>query len=123
MAKTLFNRCLSRGCYVVKNAFGILKQTFCELLNKFDLHIAFLLDVIVTCAILHNILLGQSFEQVEMLLYILRQEGLNGEVLDDIVGPPDVINVVLKHQMTSDGVDKCITLSVYLSTPRLYRQQ
>jgi hypothetical protein len=71
LAEALFNKKLRRGRCVVENAFGLLKQTFRELLTKSDLHVAFLPDVILTCAILHNILLGQSHEQVQNLLEVL----------------------------------------------------
>ena len=60
VAEALFNKKLRRGRCVVENAFGILKQTFCKLLTKSYLHVAFLPDVILACAILHNVLLGQS---------------------------------------------------------------
>jgi hypothetical protein len=62
----------------VENAFGILKQTFCELLLKSELIVTFLPDVIVFCAILHNLLFAQSRKAVEQLLNVLRQEGLHG---------------------------------------------
>ena len=53
----LFNHRLKRGHCVVENAFGLMKQTFRELLVKSKLIVTFLPDVIVCCAILHNILL------------------------------------------------------------------
>jgi hypothetical protein len=68
----LYNKKLRKGRCVVKNAFGILKQTFRELLVKSDLDVVFLPDVITCCAILHNILLGQSHEDVENLMGVLR---------------------------------------------------
>jgi hypothetical protein len=71
----LFNRKLRRGCCVVENAFGLLKQTFRELLGKSSLQVTFLPDVILCCAILHNMLLGQSHEDVEQLLEVLQLEG------------------------------------------------
>lgn len=71
VAETLFNKKLRRGRCVVENAFGILKQTFRELLNKSELHLTFLPDVVLACAILHNVLLGQSHAHVEELLEIL----------------------------------------------------
>jgi hypothetical protein len=76
--ETLFNRKLRRGRCVVekafgilKKAFGILKQTFRELLLKSELDVVFLPDVIMCCAILHNVLLGQSPNEVEQLLHVL----------------------------------------------------
>jgi hypothetical protein len=58
--ETLFNRKLRKGKSIVENAFGILKQTFRELLVKSELDIVFLPDMITCCAILHNVLLRQS---------------------------------------------------------------
>jgi hypothetical protein len=81
--ETLFNKKLRRGQSVVENAFGILKQTFRELLMKSELDVVFLPDVITCCAILHNVLLGQSHEEVERLLQVLRREGLEGDITDD----------------------------------------
>ena len=75
MADSLFNRKLRRGRGIVENVFGILKQTFRELLVKSDLSVTFLPDVIMCCAILHNVLLAQSHGDVERLLQILRTEG------------------------------------------------
>jgi hypothetical protein len=46
----LYNRRLSRGRSVVENAFGILKQSFKELLTIMDLHVTFVPDVVVCCA-------------------------------------------------------------------------
>jgi hypothetical protein len=68
----LFNRKLSRAWSVVENAFCILKQSFRELLRVSDLHITVLPDVIVCCCLLHNILLGQSPEEVDRLLAVLQ---------------------------------------------------
>jgi len=62
----------------VENTFGMLKQTFRELLVKSDLDVTFLPDVITACAILYNTLLGQSHEKVERLLQVLRTKGLDG---------------------------------------------
>jgi len=84
IVEALFNKKLRRGQCVVENAFSILKQTFKELLMKYDLHIAFLPDVIVACTILHNMLLGQSYEEVEHLFAILRIEGLDRKLDNDI---------------------------------------
>ena len=85
LVDTLFNRKLRRDRGVVENAFGILKQTFCELLGKLDLLVTFLPDVIICCAILHNMLLGQSHQEVERLLQVLRMEGLPDQDADEAV--------------------------------------
>lgn len=81
--ETLFNRKLSRARSVVENAFGILKQTFRELHSASDLHVTLLPDVVVCCSILHNMLLGQSAEDVDRLLAMLQREGLAPAVDDD----------------------------------------
>ena len=83
MAKQFFNRRLRQRRYIVQNAFGILKQTFRELLVKSDLHVTFLPDVILCCALLHNVLLEQSREEVHRFLDILHQNGLEGPVEED----------------------------------------
>ena len=89
VADRLFNKKLRRGRCVVENAFGILKLTFREFLTKSDLNVAFLPDVILVCAILHNVLLGQLHEEVENFLQVLRNEGLHGEVVDEGAGEED----------------------------------
>jgi hypothetical protein len=85
--ETLFNRKLRKGCCVVENVFGILKQTFRELLVKSKLEVIFLPDVITCCAILHNILMGQSHNKVEQLMQVLWHEGLEGNVTNDDAEP------------------------------------
>lgn len=113
--------------YWETQATGKLKQSFWELLEKSDLHVTFMPDVILCCAILHNILLRQSHDEVEELLRILRMEGLDGEVVDEEGAPdgappdgaaqdageniPDNIATVL-------GSARRAQLGVYLSTQR-----
>ena len=118
LAEELFNRRLRRGRCVVENAFGILKQTFRELLVKSQLHITFLPDVIVSCAILHNVLLGQSHEDVEQLLEVLRTEGLHGEVIDDDVGQGDAGNPNRDDVVGARGSEVCRDLGLYLTMQR-----
>jgi hypothetical protein len=45
--------------------------------------VTFLLDVNLCCALLHNILLVQSQEDVKHLLQVLLQERLYGEIVND----------------------------------------
>ena len=80
----LYNKRLSRGRSIIENAFGILKQSFCELLNITDLHVTFLLDIVICCSLLHNVLLGQSSNEVTCLLEILQR----GEVLPKVNDNP-----------------------------------
>ena len=75
MVDTLFNRRLTRGRAVVENAFALLKLTFRELHQKMELHVAFVPDVVMCCAILHNVLLNQSHEEIERLMAMLHREG------------------------------------------------
>ena len=81
--ENLFNRKPHHGRYIVENAFGLLKQIFRELLRTSFLKVTFLLDVILCCTILHNILSEQSNEDVEQLLEVLQVEGFEGEVVDE----------------------------------------
>jgi hypothetical protein len=73
--ESLFNRKLRRGRGVVENAFGILKRTWQELLHKTELEVTYLPDVITACVLLHNLLLGQSSDDVEWLMGVLQVEG------------------------------------------------
>jgi hypothetical protein len=84
----LFNRKLSRGRSVVENAFGILKQSFRELLDITDLHVTFVPDVVIYCCLLHNVLLGQDPQEVARLLEILQRDGLMPEIDSEAVDDP-----------------------------------
>jgi hypothetical protein len=115
VAEQLFNRRLRKGRCVVENAFGILKQTFRELLVKTQLHVTFLPDVIICCAILHNVLLGQFQDQVEQLLNILRTEGFEGEVVDDDGIEGDGPNAQPDDVGFVQGIEVQRELGIYLS--------
>jgi hypothetical protein len=118
LLEALFNRKLRKGWCMVENAFGILKQTFRELLVKSKLDVVFLLDVITCCAILHNILLGQSHEEVEQLMEVLREERLHGEVTDDEEDPVGHDPQEVQNGPAMVGAELRIRLSVYLATQR-----
>ena len=60
----------------MENAFGILKQSFSELHSASDLHVTLLHVVMVCYCILHNLLLGQSAEEVDSLLAMLQRKGM-----------------------------------------------
>lgn len=68
---------------MVENTFALLKGTFRELQSKTQFHVAFIPDVITCCALLHNMLLKQSEQDIAHLQYILQTEGIvredNGE--------------------------------------------
>lgn len=101
---------------MVEHSFGILKQMFRELLVKSDLHVTFLLDVIISCCLLHNHLLGQSTDEVERLLEVLQNEGMALEVEDEPIveppppGPPNKDHV--------EGAAKRAALGNYLANRR-----
>ena len=129
VAEALFNKKLRKARAAVENAFGILKQTFRELLTKSDLDVAFLPDVILCCAILHNMLLGQSHEEVENFFQILRDEGLHAEVVDavprasngpgaDGVGGLDPREGLQDHVATAVATEKRLQLGLHLSHKR-----
>ena len=119
VAQSLFNRKLRRGRGVVENAFGILKQTFRELLVKSDLSVTFLPDVITCCALLHNVLLGQSHGDVERLLQVLRTEGLQDEPCDEQpTVAADATDVARDDCGYREGNDKRQQFGVYLVLQR-----
>jgi hypothetical protein len=113
--ETLFNKKLRRGRCVVENAFGILKQTFWELLVKSDLDVIFLPDVITYCAILHNILLGQSHGEVEQFMQVLREEGLNGEVIDDELQPAENEPTDVENEPAIAATEVRSRLAIYVA--------
>lgn len=116
--ESLFNRRLRTGRCVEENAFGVLKQTWQELLTKLDLHIVFIPDVMNACCILHNIMLGQNAEEVAFLLAVLGEEGLNGVVLDaedkDTLDFEDVV----QDQPLNTVEEKRLMIGVYLAGVR-----
>ena len=118
IADTLFNRKLRRGRGVVENAFGILKQTFRELLVKSDLQVVFLPDVITCCAILHNMLLGQSHGDVERLFQILRMEGLQEEDANEAVNIVEAAEGIRDDCTLREGTEKRQQLGVFLALQR-----
>jgi hypothetical protein len=67
----LYNRKHKRGRSVVEHTFGILKQSFRELMKKSELHVTFLPDVVMACCYLYNVLLGQDPYEVERLIKLL----------------------------------------------------
>jgi hypothetical protein len=81
----LFNKRLSWGCNIIENAFGILKQSFQELLDVTDLHVTFVPDAVVCCYLVHNVLLSQDPANVARLLEILQRDGMIPLVDDDSI--------------------------------------
>jgi hypothetical protein len=103
----------------VENAFGILKQTWRELLLKTELEVTYLPDVITACALLHNLLLGQSSNDVERLLGVLQAEGWREESEDEdpngvVVEAVEDVHVWERPQ----GADLQQSLALYLGAQR-----
>ena len=119
LLETLFNKKLRKRRCVVENAFGILKQTFRELLVKFELDVVFLSDVITCCSILHNISMGQSHNQVEQFMQVLWYEGLEGDVSDDEVEHVENEGREFEHGPAMAGNEVRCRLAVYIATRRL----
>jgi len=118
IAESLFNRKLNRGRGVVENAFNILKQTFRELLLKSDLQVIFMPDVIFCCALLHNILLGQTNKEVERLLQVLRIEGLSREDVPEDVELAVEVEPVSDDVALARGIAKQCDLGVHMALQR-----
>ncbi len=59
---------------MVETVFGILKNTFKELLHKLDLSVTFLLDVFTYCCLLHNLLKIKDDASIEHLMCIIELE-------------------------------------------------
>ncbi len=75
--EVLFNKQLYWGRSVIKNAFGILKKTFNELFLNTNLLVLFLLDVVVCCCIIYNMLFdGKDFD-IDTLLIQLKLENFD----------------------------------------------
>lgn len=118
IAESLFNRKLKRGRCVVENAFGILKQSFRELLVKSDLHVTFLPDVIVNCAILHNIMLRQSHEEIEEFLQVLQMEGLQTADVIETTASPAAAALPEENSAPAQALEKRRLLGVHVTTRR-----
>jgi hypothetical protein len=69
--EALYNPQLCQGRIMVENSFGISKKMFKELLLKTNLHIVFLLDVVVCCCMVHNLILDGKDEDIKSLLFQL----------------------------------------------------
>jgi hypothetical protein len=58
------------GCFVVENAFGIIKKTFQELLTRSDLLVSFLPYVFTFC-LLHNLFRSQTKSSIQRMMRII----------------------------------------------------
>jgi hypothetical protein len=73
----LYNRKHKWGRLVVENVFGILKKTFRKL-QKFELHVTFLLDMFTCYCMLHNLLRYEDEANIVRQLWIIELEvGVN----------------------------------------------
>lgn len=54
-----------------------------------ELHVTFIPNVVICCCLLHNVLLGQSPDEVARLLEVLQREGALPEVDDDPLLDPE----------------------------------
>lgn len=86
---------------------------------KLELHITFLPDVIIYCAILYNVLLGQLHEEVEELLGVLRREGLNREVIHEEVELAEGAHLYGDDIVNVPRTKVRCDLGLYLSMQRL----
>ena len=71
VTERLFNCKLKIGRCMVNNAFGILKGVFKELRHVIEIHVTIVPDMVVACCLLHNLLFGQSVDDVAHLLKII----------------------------------------------------
>ncbi len=67
----MYNRKHKRGCWVVENAFGILKKTFKEFLTKTELHVFFCARCFIISCLLHNFLRFQFESHIQRLMCII----------------------------------------------------
>jgi hypothetical protein len=74
--QTLYQDHHSRGCSMVENTFGILKQTWRELLVKTDMKVEFIPDLMTCYCILQNMILGTSISDIDYLKTVLDEEAL-----------------------------------------------
>ena len=100
---------------MVENAFAFLKQTYRELEYKSELHVTFLLDVVVYCAILHNILLKQSYSEVERLLEMLQLEASTSGEDPNEVGPVAPVEGPEEHMDVEQAAKMRSQLGVLLT--------
>jgi hypothetical protein len=56
----------------IKNNFNILKKIFREYFIKSNLNVLFLLDVVICCRMLHNMILNGKDENVDELMFKLK---------------------------------------------------
>ena len=119
LADRTFNRKLSRGRGVVENAFALLKLSFRELHGKCDLDVSIIPDVVTCCALLHNVLLKESDEDVERLLEVVQNR--NSTVRAD--STPPAVDEIADEEADDDDLEaaqmKRTQLGVFLTVQRV----
>ncbi len=66
--ETIFNKQFFHAIILVENNFGILKKTFCKLMIKSNLDVQFLLNVVICCYMLHNMILNGKNANIDELM-------------------------------------------------------
>ncbi len=66
--ETLFNKQFFHAIILVENNFGILKKTLCKLMIKSNLDVQFLLNVVICCYMLHNMILNGKNANIDELM-------------------------------------------------------
>jgi hypothetical protein len=72
--ESLYQEQHSKGRSVIENAFGILKQTWRELLVKTDMKVEFVPDLVSCCCVLHNMILAMAAPDIDYLCGVLEEE-------------------------------------------------
>ncbi len=72
--KVLYNKWLSHAKVMVENTFGILKETFKELMIKSNLNVLLLLDVVICYYMLHNMILNDKDFNINELIFWLEKQ-------------------------------------------------
>lgn len=81
--ETVYNQNMCRGRYVVEMSLVYLKKTRRKFLDKSDMNVKNVPDVIVGCDIPHNVLPSQGKNDVQLLDIINNHETGEGELDDD----------------------------------------
>ncbi len=67
---------------MVKNAYGIMKQTFKKLFKRTYLHINIIHDVFIACYFFHDLIMGTKEVDVEKLMQVIQFQGMQDDALN-----------------------------------------